>query len=87
MQNPRRRAEPAVMPQPLHVDFTHKPSIILEKYNGNSPWADYFSHFEMCAVINNWSENEKGCYLTVSLRGDAQQVLASLPVEQRERIV
>lgn len=46
-------------------------------------WADYLSHFKMCAVINKWTEPEKGAFLAISLRGRVQQVLASLPIPER----
>jgi hypothetical protein len=34
-------------------------------YDGTSSWLDYKSHFDACSRINQWSENEKGLYLTV----------------------
>ncbi|XP_071123285.1 uncharacterized protein [Mytilus edulis] len=53
-------------------------------YNGSTSWTDYLSHFEMCALVNNWSENRKGLYLAVSLMGQAQAVLGDLPSEKRQ---
>ncbi|XP_071153837.1 uncharacterized protein [Mytilus edulis] len=53
-------------------------------YNGSTSWTDYLSHFEMCALVNNWSENQKGLYLAVSLMGQAQAVLGDLPSEKRQ---
>ena len=41
-------------------------------YDGKGPWLDYKSHFDVCAKINNWTDTEKGLYLAVSLRGQAQ---------------
>ena len=35
-------------------------------------WLDYKSLFDACSRINQWSENEKGLYLAVALRGQAQ---------------
>ncbi|CAC5379682.1 unnamed protein product [Mytilus coruscus] len=55
------------------------------KYDGSTPWMDYLSHFEMCALVNNWSENQKGLYLAVSLMGQAQAVLGDLPSERRQK--
>ncbi|VDI30209.1 Hypothetical predicted protein [Mytilus galloprovincialis] len=54
------------------------------QYNGSTSWTDYLSHFEMCALANNWSENRKGLYLAVSLMGQAQAVLGDLPSEKRQ---
>ncbi|CAG2205411.1 unnamed protein product [Mytilus edulis] len=61
-------------------DVKIKPS----KYDGLTPWIDYFSHFEMCALVNRWSEHQKGLYLAVSLIGQAQSVLGDLPKEKRQ---
>ncbi|CAG2213802.1 unnamed protein product [Mytilus edulis] len=54
------------------------------QYDGSTSWTDYLSHFEMCALVNNWSENQKGLYLAVSLMGQAQAVLGDLPSEKRQ---
>jgi len=51
---------------------------------GKGPWIDYKSHFDACAQINEWSQKEKGLYLVVSLRGQAQGVLGNLPLELRQ---
>ncbi|CAC5366412.1 unnamed protein product [Mytilus coruscus] len=61
-------------------DVKIKPS----KYDGNTPWMDYLSHFEMCALVNMWSEHQKGLYLAVSLIGQAPAVLGDLPKEKRQ---
>jgi hypothetical protein len=50
-------------------------------YDGKGPWLDYKSHFDACSEINHWSDKEKGLYLAVSLRGQAQGVLGNLPLE------
>ncbi|CAG2252737.1 unnamed protein product [Mytilus edulis] len=54
------------------------------KYDGTTPWMDYLAHFEMCALVNMWSEHQKGLYLAVSLIGQAQAVLGDLPKEKRQ---
>ena len=38
----------------------------------------------MCAKINNWTDTEKGLYLAVSLRGQAQWVFGNLPLNARQ---
>ena len=53
-------------------------------YDGKGPWLDYKSHFDACAKINKWSQEEKGLYLAVSLRGQAQGVLGNLPHSDRQ---
>ena len=47
-------------------------------YDGTGHWSDYKAHFDACAEINNWTEKEKGLYLAVSLRGQAQGVYGNL---------
>ena len=56
-------------------------------YDGISSWIDYKSHFDMVALVNNWTENQKGLYLAVSLRGQAQAVLGDLPTDVRSNFV
>jgi hypothetical protein len=34
--------------------------------------------------INKWSENEKGLYLAVALRGQAQGILGDLPIDKQQ---
>ena len=53
-------------------------------YDGKGPWIDYKSHFDACAHINGWTDTEKGLYLAVALRGQAQVVLGNLPTDLRQ---
>ncbi|MCG8032936.1 MAG: DDE-type integrase/transposase/recombinase, partial [Candidatus Thiodiazotropha taylori] len=53
-------------------------------FDGTTSWIDYRSHFDMCAELNNWTKQQKGLYLGVSLRGLAQGVLGNLPVENQK---
>ena len=57
------------------IKYTQKPAT----FDGLTSWIDYKSHFEICAELNQWSDTEKGMYLAVSLRGQAQGVLGNLP--------
>ena len=41
-------------------------------YDGSGSWIDYKFHFDMVALVNNWNDYQKGLYLAVSLRGQAQ---------------
>ena len=56
-------------------DFKNKNIVKPAPYDGKGPWIDYKSNFDTCAQINEWSQKEKGLYLAVSLRGQAQGVL------------
>ena len=53
-------------------------------YAGSGPWLDYKAHFEACAKLNGWSDEQKGLYLSVSLRGQAQGVFGNLRVKYHE---
>ena len=55
-------------------------------YDGSSSWLDYKAHFEVCAELNGWSNKEKGMYLAVSLRGQAQGVFGNLVSESHEYV-
>jgi len=47
-------------------------------YDGTGSWTDYKAHFQACAELNKWSYAEKGLYLSVSLRGQAQGVFGNI---------
>ena len=47
-------------------------------YDGTGSWKDYSAHLEACASINGWTKQEKGLYLAVSLRGQAQGIFSNL---------
>ena len=47
-------------------------------YDGTGCWTDYKAHFDVCAKLNDWIDLEKGMYLAVSLRGQAQGVFGNL---------
>ena len=47
-------------------------------YDGSGSWSDYKAHFDACSELNRWTEKEKGLYLAVSLRGQAQGVFGNL---------
>ena len=55
-------------------DVTMKPAT----FDGSVAWMDYKAHFEACAELNGWTIEQKGLYLSVSLRGQAQGVFGNL---------
>ena len=61
-------------------DKGNRPPVLMKPatYDGKSSWLDYKSHFEACATLGHWSEEDKAMYLAVSLRGQAQSVLGDL---------
>ena len=53
-------------------------------FDGSVHWADYKAHFDACAEINGWTDKEKGLYLAVSLRGQAQGVFGNLSAKAND---
>ena len=53
-------------------------------FDGKSSWIDFRSHFDICAELNGWSEQEKGLHLAVSLRGSAQSILGNLHSDSKK---
>lgn len=58
----------------LGVKSNRKPAA----YDGRNSWQDNILLFETCAMLGWWSKLEWGLYLAVSLRSQAQGVLANL---------
>jgi hypothetical protein len=54
-----------------------RPLVTPQTFDGTTPLMDFQAHFSTCAGINKWTQEEKGLYLAVSLRGQAQQLLGS----------
>lgn len=53
-------------------------------YDGNSSWENYKRQFEAAASANHWTELDKAISLTVSLRGDAINVLQTIPPSEEK---
>ena len=53
-------------------------------FDGTGSWLDYRAHFDVVAEINRWSETEKGLYLVVSLRDQAQGVFRNLSTQSKD---
>ena len=60
--------------QPAAAKGSNTARVKAATYDGTSSWLDYKSHFDACSRINQWPENEKGLYLAVALRGQAQDI-------------
>ncbi|KAJ8949819.1 hypothetical protein NQ318_000517 [Aromia moschata] len=59
-------------------------------YNGQSSWSMYRRQFEAAAKANGWTPQEMATSLVISLRGQALEILQSIPEEQQndyDRIV
>ena len=55
-----------------------KPVKLPEDFDGRQPLNEYLMHFERCAIVNGWDDQEKGMFLTASLRGDSRKLLSGL---------
>ena len=86
--------QPSSMPQATKATFSedvtndkkiksYNRRIELANYDGTGEWRDYKSHFDACAAINDWDNEEKGLYLAAALRGQAQCVLGDLPSDRQ----
>ena len=53
-------------------------------FDGTGSWKDYQAHFDAVAELNGWSTVEKGLYLAVSLRGQAQGVFGNISTQSRD---
>ena len=53
-------------------------------FDGTGSWLDYRAHFDAVAEINRWNQTEKGLYLAVSLRGQAQGVFGNISTQSKD---
>jgi hypothetical protein len=70
--------------QPAAAKGSNTARVKAATYDGTSSWLDFKSHFDACSRINQWSENEKGLYLAVALRGQAQGILGDLAIDKQQ---
>ena len=54
---------------------SRRPNMQPDRYDGTTPWLEYLAHFELCASINGWSNDECALYMAAKLKGQAQRVL------------
>ncbi|GFV00880.1 uncharacterized protein TNCV_1386941 [Trichonephila clavipes] len=55
----------------------------LSIYDGKTNWEVYKTQFSMISEANGWTEGVKACQLAASLRGEAAEVLQTLPDTER----
>ena len=61
-----------------------KPIILPDTFSGEGRWDDWAVHFEHCADINRWAEDDKLRFLKVRLIGRAQSVFQRLSDDQKD---
>ena len=71
---------PTMVPMTKSKPLTIKPEV----YNGADDWYEYISHFEVCAELGRWSDEDKVLALAASLRGPARTYYISLPIQSRQ---
>lgn len=60
--------------------YGYKPVIYPDKFDGTSnKWREYICHFETCASINAWTEEQKAMWLMGCLKGKAASILINHP--------
>ncbi len=73
---------PTQPPVPLHVPVPQMSRKRKEReparFNGKSDFLDYKAQFETVAYLNQWSREEMGLQLAISLTDEAREVLSSL---------
>ena len=53
-------------------------------YDGNTPWKDFYVHFEACKVYNRWTDQEATYQLFTCCRGNALTMLGVNDVDPEE---
>lgn len=82
-----RKEERVLDPEEQRMIGTEAKSFIKFKtpsYDGKTSWSAYLRQFNAAASANRWSDKEKATMLIVSLRGEALDVLLSVPEECQE---
>ncbi|GFW95137.1 uncharacterized protein TNCV_1497761 [Trichonephila clavipes] len=58
-------------------------SVKLSTYDGKTNWELYKTQFSIISEANGWTEGVKACQLAASLRGEAAEILQTLPETER----
>lgn len=56
-----------------------RPVKLPDDYDGRLSLRDYLTHFNRCAIVNEWNEEESAIFLSASPRGEAQKLLHGMP--------
>lgn len=70
----------------LSAPPAQKPAILPDVYNGTTNFNDWYTQFEMCRSINNWTEVDATQFLAVRLKGAALRVYSDLPTFDKVRL-
>ena len=64
-----------------HTQFTglrQRPSLVPDRYKGESSWKEYEQHFEACIAVNGWNDSQAATFLTASLQGKALRAVSAV---------
>lgn len=75
---------PAFKEEGMKEQITHQMRFKLPPFDGKSSWSIYLRQFEAIAAANHWTQEEKAVSLTAALRGDAADILRSIPKGQEK---
>uniref|UniRef100_A0A6P7FEM3 Uncharacterized protein LOC114329531 isoform X2 n=1 Tax=Diabrotica virgifera virgifera TaxID=50390 RepID=A0A6P7FEM3_DIAVI len=76
--------DPLVKDELPRDETSHNMRFKLPPFDGKSSWSIYLRQFEAIATDNHWTEQEKAVSLTAALRGDAADILRSIPKGQEK---
>ena len=52
-----------------------KPAVMPRTYDGTGDLEEFLAHFDLCVIVNGWTEKEAGTFLGISLDGTAGVLL------------
>ncbi|GFT31364.1 uncharacterized protein TNCV_608061 [Trichonephila clavipes] len=87
-ENKSRIVPVSAFPDPVLVSsvpvtaFTGQ--VKLSTYDGKTNWEIYNTQFSIISEANGWTEGVKACQQAASLRGEAAEVLQTLPDTERQ---
>lgn len=61
----------------------YTPRVKPDSYTGEEDWESYLSHFQNCAALGHWPDEEKGLCLAACLRGQARTFYMGLSAAER----
>jgi len=78
-------ATPPAVPVTVPV-LASRGSIKISTYDGKTSWSVFKTQFGMVSTANGWTDIDKAFHLAASLRGEAADILQTIPEERRTNI-
>ncbi|GFX57867.1 hypothetical protein TNCV_3068341 [Trichonephila clavipes] len=83
IDNVEEKINKPVLASPVPVPAASPISVKLSTYDGKTNWEVYKTQFSIISEANGWTEGVKACQLAASLRGEAAEILQTLPDTER----